>query len=220
LQTVGSAVFGVAFFGVALFLPAWTFGYWQAWFFIAVFITASIIPSVYLAVRNPAALQRRMKAGPTAETRPVQRVLISAIVLSVVATLVVSSLDHRFGWSTVPVWVVVLGNVLVFVGLSLAELVVVQNGYAGATITVEDEQPLVSTGLYGLVRHPMYSGTLIMMIGTPLALGSLWGMLAVALTLPVLAARILDEEKMLNEELGGYREYTTQVRYRLVPHLW
>jgi protein-S-isoprenylcysteine O-methyltransferase Ste14 len=220
LQTVGSAVFGVAFFGVALFLPAWTFAYWQAWVFIAVFITASIIPSVYLAVRNPAALQRRMKAGPTAETRPVQRVLISAIVLSVVATLVISSLDHRFGWSTVPVWVVVLGNVLVFVGLSLAELVVVQNGYAGATITVEDEQPLVSTGLYGLVRHPMYSGTLIMMIGTPLALGSLWGMLAVALTLPVLAARILDEEKMLNEELGGYREYTTQVRYRLVPHLW
>jgi protein-S-isoprenylcysteine O-methyltransferase Ste14 len=213
-------VFGMAFFGIALFLPAWTFAYWQAWVFIAVFTTASIISTGYLTLRNPAALRRRMKAGPTAETRPVQRILISAIVLSVVATLVVSSLDHRFGWSTVPVSVVVLGNVLVFVGLSLAELVVVQNGYAAATITVEDEQPLISTGLYGLVRHPMYSGTLIMMIGTPLALGSLWGMLAVALTLPVLAARILDEEKMLNEELGGYREYTARVRYRLVPHLW
>jgi protein-S-isoprenylcysteine O-methyltransferase Ste14 len=133
---------------------------------------------------------------------------------------VVSALDHRFGWSTVPVLIVLLGNVLVFVGLSLAQVVVVQNGYAAATITVEDEQPLISTGLYGLVRHPMYFGTLIMMLGTPLALGSWWGLLAVAVTLSVLAARIFDEEKMLNEELPGYREYTTRVRYRLVPYLW
>jgi protein-S-isoprenylcysteine O-methyltransferase Ste14 len=213
-------LFGLVFFGVALFLPAWTFDYWQAWLFIAVFIAASIIPSGYLAVRNPAALQRRMKAGPTAETRPAQRIIISGIVMSVVATLVVSSLDHRFGWSSVPVSVVVLGAVLVFAGLSLAQLVVVQNSYAAATITVEDDQPLISTGLYGLVRHPMYFGTLVMMIGTPLALGSLWGLLAVAAAVPVLAARILDEEKMLIEELAGYREYSTQVHYRLVPYLW
>lgn len=137
-----------------------------------------------------------------------------------VATLVISALDHRFGWSTVPVPVVVLGDVLVFVGLSLAQLVVVQNGYAGAAITVEDEQPLISTGLYGMVRHPMYFGTLIMMIGTPLALDSLWGLLAVAVSVPILAARIFDEEKMLTEELAGYREYMTKVDHRLVPYLW
>lgn len=220
LQITASMVFGLVFFGVGLFVPAWTFHYWQAWVFIAVFTAAAIIPSGYLAVRNPAALERRMKAGPTAETRPAQRVIISAIVLSVVATLVVSALDHRFGWSTVPVSIVVIGNVLVFVGLSLAQLVVVQNGYAAATITVEDDQPLISTGLYGLVRHPMYFGTLIMMLGTPLALGSLWGLLAVAVALPVLAARIHDEEKMLTEELAGYREYMTKVHYRLVPYVW
>ena len=220
LQIVASMVFGLVFFGIGLFVPAWTFHYWQAWVFIAVFTAAAIIPSGYLAVRNPAALERRMKAGPTAETRPAQRIIISAIVLSVIATLVVSALDHRYGWSTVPVSVVVIGNVLVFGGLSLAQLVVVQNGYAAATITVEDDQPLISTGLYGLVRHPMYFGTLIMMFGTPLALGSLWGLLAVAVALPVLAARIHDEEKMLTEELAGYREYMTKVHYRLVPYVW
>jgi protein-S-isoprenylcysteine O-methyltransferase Ste14 len=220
LQTIVSMLFGLVFFGVALFLPAWTFDYWQAWVFIAVFIAASLISGVYLAVRNPAALQRRLRAGPTAETRPAQRIIISAIVLSVVATLVISAFDHRFGWSTVPVPVVLLGDVLVFVGLSLAQLVVVQNGYAGAAITVEDEQPLISTGLYGMVRHPMYFGTLIMMIGTPLALDSLWGLLAVAASVPILAARIFDEEKMLTEELAGYREYMTKVDHRLVPYLW
>lgn len=220
LQTIASMLFGLVFFGVALFLPAWTFDYWQAWVFIAVFISASLISGVCLAVRNPAALQRRMRAGPTAETRPAQRIIISAIILSVVATLVISALDHRFGWSTVPVPVVLLGDVLVFVGLSLAQLVVVQNGYAGAAITVEDEQPLISTGLYGMVRHPMYFGTLIMMIGTPLALDSLWGLLAVAASVPILAARIFDEEKMLTEELAGYREYMTKVDHRLVPYLW
>lgn len=220
LQTIASMVFGLLFFGVALFVPAGTVHYWQAWVFIGVFTVAMVISGGYLAVRSPVALQRRMKAGPTAETRPAQRIIISAIVLSVFATLVVSALDHRFGWSQVPVWVTVLGNVLVFAGLSLAQLVVVQNSYAAATIVVEDDQPLITTGLYGIVRHPMYSGTLIMMAGTPLALGSLWGLLAAAAALPTLAARIVDEESMLVDELTGYRDYTTRVRHRLVPGVW
>lgn len=219
-QTIASMVFGLVFFGVALFVPAGTVHYWQAWVFIGVFTVSSVLSGGYLAVRNPAALQRRMNAGPTAETRPAQRIIISAIVLSVFATLVVSALDHRFGWSQVPVWVIVLGNVLVFAGLSLAQLVVVQNSYAAATIVVEDDQPLITTGLYGIVRHPMYSGALIMMAGTPLALGSLWGLLTAAAALPALAARIADEESMLVDELTGYREYTTRVRHRLVPGLW
>lgn len=220
LQALASAVFGLAFFGLALFLPAGTFGYWQAWVFIAVFSACSMAPSVYLAVRHPAALARRMKAGPTAETRPVQRIIISAIVLSVLAVWVVSALDWRFGWSTVPVWAVMVGDVLVAVGLIGAQIVVLQNNYAGATITIEADQPLVSTGLYGIVRHPMYSGTLVMMAGTPLALGSLWGLPVMVLSLPILVARILDEEKALTDELVGYRDYLTQVRYRLIPGVW
>ncbi|WP_319457211.1 MULTISPECIES: isoprenylcysteine carboxylmethyltransferase family protein [unclassified Mycobacterium] len=220
IQTIASTLAGLLFFGLALFVPAGTFHYWQAWVFIAVFMLATIVPSFYLAVTNPAALQRRLNAGPTAETRPVQRIIISATVLMVVVLLVVSALDHRFGWSSVPLPVVWIGNVLVAVGLVLAQLVVIQNSYASANITVEADQPLVSTGLYGLVRHPMYVGALIMMFGTPLALDSLWGMIPMALGVPVLAARIVDEEKLLTEQLGGYREYTTHVRSRLIPYVW
>ena len=204
LQTLASGLFGVVFFGLLLFLPAGTLNYWQAWVFIAVFIAATMIPSIYLAVKNPEALRRRMKAGPMAETRTVQRVVISGTILMVLAVTVVSSLDHRFGWSQVPTAVIVLGNVVVAVGLVIAQLVVIQNSYAAATITVEAEQKVVSTGLYGVVRHPMYVGTLIMMIGMPLALDSYWGLVSLIPGLAILAIRIVDEEKMLREGLAGY----------------
>lgn len=220
LQTVASGVFGLLFFGVALFWPAGTFHYWQAWVFIAVFMVCALVSSLYLAIKDPAALRRRMQAGPTAETRPIQRIIISATVLSVLAVLIVSALDHRFGWSTVPTAVVILGDVLVAAGLVAAQAVVFQNSFAGASIRVEAEQHVVSTGLYGMVRHPMYTGTLVMMLGTPLALGSYWALLVAALCLPVLGLRISDEEKMLRSELDGYDEYTRKVRYRLVPYLW
>jgi protein-S-isoprenylcysteine O-methyltransferase Ste14 len=220
MKTIAAMAFSVVFFGVALFVPAGKVDYWQAWVFIAVFLTATMVPSAYLAVRDPAALARRMKAGPTAETRPAQRIVMSATVLLVIAALVVSALDHRFGWSSVPLWAIVVGDVLVVGGLVLSQLVVVQNSYAAATITVEADQPLVSTGLYGVVRHPMYLGALIMMVGMPPALDSLWGLVVVAVALPVLAARILDEEKMLRQELPGYPEYASRVRKRLVPGVW
>src|ERR1700712_3626439 len=155
VNAVASMLFAGLFFGLGLFLPAGTFDYWQAWVFIAVFMVATMIPSFYLAVKDPAALQRRLKAGPTAETRPVQRIVMAAIPLSVVAVLVLSAVDHRFGWSSVPLPVVILGDVLVGVGLLVAQLVVIQNRHAAATIIVEADQELVSTGLYGVVRHPM-----------------------------------------------------------------
>lgn len=221
LQSLASALFGLLLFGLALFLPAGTFHYWQGWVFIAVFTVCTLVPSSYLAVRSPAALERRLRAGPTAETRPAQRIIISAAGAAFVAVLVVSALDWRFGWSPVPVWLVVVGNLAVAVGLVGAQLVVVQNHYAGSTIRVEDDQPLVSTGMYGVVRHPLYSASLVMMIGLPPALGSLWGLVVVALTFPaVLVARVLDEEKALVDELAGYREYRARVRYRLIPGVW
>ena len=216
---VGSVV-GLVSFGVALFVPAGTFDYWQAWVFLAVFAVATGGPNVYLAVTNPAALQRRMNAGPIAETRPAQRIVICAVIVSAYALPVISALDHRFGWSSVPLAVVVLGDVMVAAGLLVAELVVIQNGYASANITVEKDQPLVSTGLYGLVRHPMYLGALIMMLGTPLALDSLWGLLVVIPALAVFLVRISDEERLLRQELDGYDDYANQVRYRLVPAVW
>jgi protein-S-isoprenylcysteine O-methyltransferase Ste14 len=220
LQTTASAVFGLAFFAVALFWPAGTFDYWQAWVFIAVFMVCTLVPSFYLALHDPAALERRLHGGPTAETRLVQKVVISATIVSVLAVLIVSALDHRFGWSSVPVAIVIVGDVLVAVGLVLAQAVVFQNSFAGASIRVEAEQQVVSTGLYGLVRHPMYFGALLMMFGTPLALGSYWGVLATIVSMPVLGVRIVDEEKLLRAELDGYDEYSQKVRYRLLPYVW
>ena len=220
LQLLGSTVFSIVFFGLLLFWPAGTFDYWQAWVFIAVFVVSTMVPTVYLALVYPDAFQRRLRSGPFAETRMVQKLVNVGIMVSVVAVGVVSALDHRFGWSTVPTPVVVVGNVLVLVGVLLAELVVIQNNYAAATITVEAEQPVVSTGLYGLVRHPMYVGALIMMVGIPLALASYWGLLTLIPGVLIFVARITDEEKALRQDLEGYDEYTEKVHYRLVPGVW
>jgi protein-S-isoprenylcysteine O-methyltransferase Ste14 len=212
---VGSIVFGLLVFG-----PAGTFHYWQGWAFIAVFAAATLIPSAYLAVKNPDALRRRMQAGPGAETRPRQKFISAVAFASVGAMIAVSALDYRFGWSTVPAAVSVAGLVLVAAGLTVAMLVTIQNGYAAANIAVESGQQLSSTGWYGFVRHPMYFGNVILMIGVPLALGSYWGLLFVVVGLGVLALRIDDEENMLRQELAGYDQYTHQVHYRLVPGVW
>jgi protein-S-isoprenylcysteine O-methyltransferase Ste14 len=220
IRLTASSVFGLIAFGFILFGPAGTFHYWQAWLFIVVFTLASTVPAIYLARTNPAALQRRMRAGPRAETRAAQKFIITGAFLSLLAMMAFSAFDHRMGWSTVPPWVSVLGDALVTAGLGLAMLVIIQNSYAGATVTVEAGQQVASGGVYKLVRHPMYVGNVIMMVGMPLALGSYWGLLFVVPGVAVLVFRILDEEKLLIHDLPGYREYAQHVRYRLVPNVW
>jgi protein-S-isoprenylcysteine O-methyltransferase Ste14 len=220
VQSLASGVIGLAVFGLLVFWPAGTFDYWRGWAFIAVFAASTTVPSIYLAVKNPAALKRRMRAGPAAETRPLQKAIISVAFLSMGATIIVSTLDFRFGWSSVAAAISVAGDILVAVGLGIAMLTTIQNGYASANITVESGQEVVSTGLYAIVRHPMYFGNVVLMIGIPLALGSYWGLLFVIPGLAVLAVRILDEEKVLTKQLSGYDEYTHKVHYRLVPYVW
>lgn len=220
LRFAASAVVGFALSGVLLFVSAWTFDYWQAWVFLAVLTGTTTISGALLAVHDPAALQRRLRRGPAAETRPVQKIVMTVLSTLLIAMLVLSALDQRFGWSTVPAAVSWAGNAMVLAGLGVSMLVVFQNGYAAATIVVEPGQPLVSTGLYGLVRHPMYSASTVMLAGIPLALGSYWGLALLLPCLVVLVVRTIDEEKMLTHELPGYREYRQQVRYRLVPHVW
>jgi protein-S-isoprenylcysteine O-methyltransferase Ste14 len=219
-RVAATSVCGLAFYGLILFGPAGTLNYWQGWVFIAAFTAATIGPTIYLARTNPAALQRRMRAGPRAETRTAQKIIITGSILDLVVMMAFSALDHRMGWSTVPVWVSVLGDVLVVAGLGLTMLVIIQNAYAAATVTVEKGQKVASGGVYKFVRHPMYVGTLIMMVGIPLALGSYWGLLFVIPGVLVLVFRILDEEALLTQELPGYREYAQRVRYRLVPNVW
>jgi protein-S-isoprenylcysteine O-methyltransferase Ste14 len=220
VQAVVTSLVGFVVFGVLVFAPAGTFDYWRGWAFIAVFALATLIPSAYLAVKNPAALRRRMQAGPAAETRPVQKVIIGVAFVSMAAMIAVSALDFRFGWSSVSAAVSVVGLVLVAVGLTIAMLVTIQNGYAAANVTVESDQQLSSTGWYGFVRHPMYFGNVVLMVGVPLALGSYWALLFVIAGLAILGLRIRDEEALLARDLSGYREYMQKVHYRLVPYVW
>ncbi|MGN6337592.1 methyltransferase family protein [Mycobacterium sp.] len=207
-------------FGVMVFLAAFTFNYWQAWVFLVVFALSTWTAGIYLLRTSPVALKRRMRGGPAAETRKVQKLVMAGWWLSLAATVVVSGLDRRFGWSPVPTAICLVGDVLVATGLLVAALVVIQNNHAAATVRVEASQEVVTTGLYGLVRHPMYTGNIILMVGIPLALGSYWGLALLIPGLIVLGLRIRDEEQLLQQELGGYREYTEKVRYRLVPHMW
>ena len=220
VKATATALIGVVVFVVLLFVPAGTFHYWEAWLFIAVFSVSTLLPAAYLIRKNPVALERRMRAGPSAETRTVQKIVIAIAGFSAAGQLVLCALDHRFGWSAVPAAVSAAGDVLVSAGLGIALLALIQNSYAAANITVEPGQRPVSTGLYGFVRHPMYLGNLIMMVGIPLALGSYWGLLILVPGVLVLAIRILDEETMLEHELDGYRDYARKVHYRLVPYIW
>ncbi|MDH6247274.1 isoprenylcysteine carboxylmethyltransferase family protein [Mycobacterium sp. OTB74] len=206
--------------GLLLFIPAGKVNYGQAWAFLAIFALTAWLPSIYLQVTNPVALQRRMRSGPIAEGRAVQKIVMLGLYGSLVAICVVSALDHRFGWSSVPLALCVIGNVLAGAGLLVAVVVAVQNTYASTTVQVESGQKVVSTGLYGLVRHPMYTGNVMILVGLPLALGSLWALAFVIPGVAVLAARIQDEEKLLGAELAGYDEYTQKVRSRLIPQVW
>jgi protein-S-isoprenylcysteine O-methyltransferase Ste14 len=219
-QSLTSLLIGLVMFGLLVFWPAGTFDYWQGWAFIAVFAASTTIPSIYLAVTNPAALKRRMEVGPVAETRPLQKIIITIAFLSMAAMIVVSALDFRFGWSSVPEPISVIGDALVAIGLLIAMITTIQNGYAAANVKVESAQTVVSTGVYSVVRHPMYFGNVVLMIGIPLALGSYWGLLFVIPGLAVLVTRILDEEKVLTRQLAGYADYAQRVHARLVPYVW
>ena len=220
LRTTIQSLVGLAVFAALMFVPAGTLNYWQAWVFLAVITITTLGPYLHLSRIDPAAVERRRNAGPQAETRPVQKFAVAGIIVAFAALLPVAALDHRFGWSSVPALVAVFGNVLVAVGMGMAMLVIYQNRYASANITVESGQPLVTTGLYSFVRHPMYFSSVIMALGMPLALGSYWGLLFVIPTLILLAIRITDEERMLVDELAGYAAYRQQVRYRFLPYVW
>jgi len=220
IQTARTFLIGTIALGVLLFLPAWTLAYWQAWVFIVIFRISVNVIGLYLSLKDPALLERRKKMGPGEEQSTTQKIIMFLAILSTLALLVFCAFDHRFAWSPVPSSVSVVGDVLVALGLLIDLFVFKENSYGGSTIEIVEDQKVISTGLYARVRHPMYVGVLVMLIGIPLARGSWWGLAILALTIPVLMVRILDEEKLLKNDLPGYRDYTQKVRYRLVPYLW
>jgi protein-S-isoprenylcysteine O-methyltransferase Ste14 len=213
------AAFGLAI-ALLLFGVAGTIHYWQAWVYLAIALGASLLTTLYLMKHDPALLERRMRGGPTAEREPRQKLIMLFASLGFIALLVVPALDHRFGWSAVPLRLVVVGDVLTALGFYMIFRVYRVNPFTAATIQVTPDQHVVSTGPYAIVRHPMYASASLYVIGTPLALGSYWGLLAVAATLPFLIWRLVDEERVLARRLPGYAEYQKQVPYRLLPRIW
>jgi protein-S-isoprenylcysteine O-methyltransferase Ste14 len=204
----------------ALFIPAWTLNYWQGWVFLAVFAGAAQATTIYLMKYDPKLLERRMKAGAAAEKERSQKIIQTLAFIVFIAVIVIPAFDHRLGWSRTPAVVSVAGDILVATGWIVVFLVFRENSYASSTIEVGTEQKLVSTGPYAVVRHPMYIGGLVMILGVPLALGSWWGLFTFIPFTAMIVWRLLDEERFLARNLPGYPEYRSKVRYRLVPLVW
>jgi protein-S-isoprenylcysteine O-methyltransferase Ste14 len=215
------ALLGLIFLAVVmallLFVLAGTLEYWQAWVYLGVFFGASLLITLYLMKKDPALLKRRLSAGPTAEKEKTQRIIMLLASIGFIALLAVPALDFRFIWSTVPLWVVVAGDMLTALSFFIIFLVYKENTFTSATIEVSQDQKVISTGPYAFVRHPMYAGGSLLFVGTPIALGSYWGLLAFVAVLPALIWRLLDEEKLLKEKLPGYIDYCAKVRCRLIP---
>jgi protein-S-isoprenylcysteine O-methyltransferase Ste14 len=205
---------------VILFVCAGTFDYWQAWIYLAIGFVVSLLITIYLIRKDPELLKRRMRGGPTAEQRNTQRVIMLFTSIAFLALLVVPALDRRFRWSVVSPPIVVIGDGLVLLGFYFIFRVYQENTFTSATIEVAENQKVIATGPYSIVRHPMYAGALIYLFGTPIALGSYWGLLPFVSVIPFLVWRLIDEEQMLTKELSGYDAYRKNVRHRLVPGLW
>jgi protein-S-isoprenylcysteine O-methyltransferase Ste14 len=220
LKAFGGLLFLLVVMAALLFIPAWTLDYWQAWAFLAVFFLSALAITVYLMKKDPKLLGRRVHAGPTAEKEASQKIIQSIASLGFIAMLVIPALDHRFVWSTMSLYLVVAGEVLVAIGFLIVFLVYKENTFASATIELAPDQKVISTGLYGLVRHPMYTGALFLFVGMSLSLGSWWGLFVSLLIIPALLWRLFDEEKFLARNLRGYVEYRKKVRYRLIPLIW
>ena len=204
----------------ALFIPAGTLHYWQAWIFLAFYFVPALAISFYLMVKDPKLLARRMRGGPVAEKQTAQKIIMSIVSVGFLALLVVPALDHRFGWSHMPASAAFAGNALMSIGWLAIFFVFRENSFSSATVEIADDQKVVSTGPYAWVRHPMYTGALIMLLGMPVALGSWWGVAVLLAMLPAFVWRVFDEERLLTENLPGYAEYRQKVRFRLIPGVW
>ena len=200
-----------------LFVPAGTLAYWEAWLYLAILLIPMFFVFRYLLKNDPQLLERRMQMR---EREVAQRRIISLSYLYFLVAFTLPGFDRRWGWSDVPPLVVIAADLLVMLGYGMFVLVLRENQYAARTIQVEQGQRVISSGPYALVRHPMYLGVVLMYLASPLALGSYWALLPALLIVPILVARIINEEKVLERDLAGYPEYKQSTRYRLLPGVW
>jgi protein-S-isoprenylcysteine O-methyltransferase Ste14 len=216
---VGLAKFQL-FLALVIFLPAWSLQFWQGWLYWLIFGLLCLVLGLYFARHDPALVARRMEAGPKAEKEPRQKLILTCASVTLIALYVVSGLDHRFRWSSVSSWLVLIADLLVILAAYGFYVTFRENSYAASTVTVETGQPVISSGPYAAVRHPMYTAAVILYVATPLALGSWWGLVPAAVLVAVIVWRLMDEEAYLARHLSGYADYQRHVRARLVPGFW
>lgn len=202
---------------VMFFLPAGTLAYWQAWVYLAILFIPMFCVLVYLVKNQPELLARRMR---TKEQEPQQKRIIGLSFIPFLLAFILPGLDKRYGWSQTPVPVIIVMDVIVLLGYGIVFLVFRENQYASRIVEVESNQKVISSGLYSIIRHPMYLGSLMLYIFSPLALGSYWALIPAIFIVPVIVARIKNEETILERDLQGYREYMQATRYRLIPGVW
>jgi protein-S-isoprenylcysteine O-methyltransferase Ste14 len=219
-KTIAGFVALFVIIGLLIFVPAGSLGFWEGWVTLCNFALCAALITVYLWKNDPGLLERRVEAGPGAEKEKAQNAIQIFSSLCFAATMVVPALDHRFGWSNVPLLIIILGDVLIPLGFFFILLVFRENTFTAATIQVAEEQKVISSGPYALVRHPMYISALIMLFGLELSLGSWWGLLTLIPFTFAIILRLLDEEKYLSKNLRGYDEYCGKVRFRLIPFIW
>lgn len=210
-------ILGIVLIGLLLFLPAWTFNYFGAWLFLGVLFLPMLIMGAVMLIKSPALLEKRLQ---NKEKEAAQKGVVAVSGLMFLGGFIVSALDFRFGWSTVPFWLTVTAAVVFLIGYAFYAEVMRENAYLSRTIEVQEGQKVIDTGLYGVVRHPMYLATLLMFLPIPMILQSFWGLIPMVLYPVVIVIRILNEEKVLERGLVGYSEYKKRVKYRLIPFVW
>ena len=206
--------------GALVFVAAGTVRYWQGWLFLAIFCGASAAITLDLVRHDPALLRRRLVGGPFAEREVSQKIITLFASIGFLSLLLVPALDHRLGWSTVPVPIVIAGDLLIAAGFVIVLRVFRENTFTSARIEIAEDQGVITTGPYALVRHPMYAGAFLYLLGMPLALGSFWGLVALVPMMAVIIWRLLDEEALLARGLPGYAGYLRSVRWRLIPGIF
>lgn len=210
-------VFGIFLVGTVIFLPAGTLAYPNGWLFMALLFVPILIFGIFMFLKSPDLLRRRLDGKEKEKT---QKGVVGLSALMFLGGFIVAGLDFRFGWSNFPSWVVILASVVLLISYALYVEVMRENAYLSRTVKVEEGQRVVSTGLYGIVRHPMYAVTLWLFLAIPLVLGSWWSFLCFLHYPIIIVVRLLNEEKLLEKELDGYAEYKNKVKYRLIPFIW
>lgn len=208
---------GVVMFALLFFLPAGTWRYWQAWMYIGILIIPMFFVLAYFMKHDPALLERRMRMR---EERKEQRRIIQASGIGFVLMYLLPGFDIRYGWSNMPAWVSIPAGVVMFLSYMLVFRTMQVNSFLSRVIEVAENQKVIDTDVYGIVRHPMYVGMIVLYVISPIVLGSWWAVIPALIIIPVIFFRILDEEKALEQELPGYVEYKQKVKYRLIPFVW